>query len=334
MKPIKKFSLIKSEESELLESMKANHGEMAVDLAKKLGYNSLEEIAKEKKILTKLESLLKALPKKFNVSEDDSKEIEDEVVAKGEPKSLEDMEGEKEGELDTEEEELETEEEELETEEEDDTEEEELETDEEEDETEEEELETEEEDDTEEEEDDTEEEEMPKATRRIKTFEEFIQEKEETINKNVSYRDDEDEEDYAEPVAASVVNEENIAMRPSVERLLKQKGYDPIFQTIDKSKRDFKRLGYTKGEIEETLFDMFGNIDPKIVKKIKESFEHLNEAEIKSDKDFEEYATTVLKNAFGDEFDEAKAKEVIDGLKSKYSGDYGAMVGALQSSLG
>jgi hypothetical protein len=74
------------------------------------------------------------------------------------------------------------------------------------------------------------------------------------------------------------INEANIAMRPSVERLLKQKGYDPIFQTIDKSKRDFKRLGYTKGEIEETLFDMFGNIDPKIVKKIKESFEHLNEA--------------------------------------------------------
>ena len=43
---------------------------------------------------------------------------------------------------------------------------------------------------------------------------------------------------------------------------------------------------------------------------------------------------TVLKNAFGDEFDEAKAQEVIDGLKSKHSGDYGAMVGALQSSLG
>ncbi len=76
------------------------------------------------------------------------------------------------------------------------------------------------------------------------------------------------------------LNEANIAMRPSVERLLKQKGYDPIFQTIDNSKRDFKRLGYTKGEIEETLFDMFGNTDPKIVKKIKESFEqNITEAE-------------------------------------------------------
>lgn len=60
----------------------------------------------------------------------------------------------------------------------------------------------------------------------------------------------------------------------------------------------------------------------------------VSEKEIKSDKEFEEYATAILKDAHGDEFDEAKAKEVIDGLKSKYSGDYGAMVGALQSSMG
>ena len=75
------------------------------------------------------------------------------------------------------------------------------------------------------------------------------------------------------------------------------------------------------------------------IRDIKSLFPELlesavNEAEIKSDKEFEEYAMTVLKNAFGDEFDEAKAQEVIDGLKSKHSGDYGAMVGALQSSLG
>jgi hypothetical protein len=60
----------------------------------------------------------------------------------------------------------------------------------------------------------------------------------------------------------------------------------------------------------------------------------VSEKEIKSDKEFEEYATEILKSAHGDDFDEAKAKEVIDGLKSKYSGDYGAMVGALQSSMG
>jgi hypothetical protein len=59
-----------------------------------------------------------------------------------------------------------------------------------------------------------------------------------------------------------------------------------------------------------------------------------NEAEVKSAEDFSEYAMTVLQKAFGEDFDEAKAQEVVDGLVSKYGEDYGAMVGALQSSLG
>ena len=65
---------------------------------------------------------------------------------------------------------------------------------------------------------------------------------------------------------------------------------------------------------------------------IKESV--VTEAEVKSDDDFKEYAFTVLQKAFGDKFDEEKAQEIVDGLISKHSGDYGAMVGALQSSLG
>jgi hypothetical protein len=59
-----------------------------------------------------------------------------------------------------------------------------------------------------------------------------------------------------------------------------------------------------------------------------------NEAEVKSAEDFAEYAMVVLQKAFGEDFDEAKAQEVVDGLVSKYGEDYGAMVGALQSSLG
>jgi hypothetical protein len=59
----------------------------------------------------------------------------------------------------------------------------------------------------------------------------------------------------------------------------------------------------------------------------------VTEAEVQSAEEFAEYAMTVLKQAFGDDFDEAKAQEVIDGLTSKYGEDYGAMVGALQSSL-
>ena len=59
-----------------------------------------------------------------------------------------------------------------------------------------------------------------------------------------------------------------------------------------------------------------------------------NEAEVKSDEEFKEYAFSVLQQAFGDKFDEEKAKEVVDGLLGKHGEDYGAAVGALQSSLG
>ena len=60
----------------------------------------------------------------------------------------------------------------------------------------------------------------------------------------------------------------------------------------------------------------------------------VNEAEVNSDEEFVEYANTVLKQAFGEEFDEAKAKKVIDGILAKADGDYGTAVGMLTSSLG
>jgi hypothetical protein len=60
-------------------------------------------------------------------------------------------------------------------------------------------------------------------------------------------------------------------MRPAVKKLLKQKGYSPIFQAIDNSKRQFKQMRYSRGEIQDTLIDMFGDEDPKILQKIKES---------------------------------------------------------------
>lgn len=60
----------------------------------------------------------------------------------------------------------------------------------------------------------------------------------------------------------------------------------------------------------------------------------VNEAEIKSDEEFKEYAFSVLQKAFGDDFDEAKAQEVVDGILDKCGDDYGACVGTLTSSLG
>jgi hypothetical protein len=60
----------------------------------------------------------------------------------------------------------------------------------------------------------------------------------------------------------------------------------------------------------------------------------VTEAEVNSDEEFEEYAVTVLQKAFGEDFDEAKSKKVIDGILSKADGDYGTAVGMLTSSLG
>ena len=67
---------------------------------------------------------------------------------------------------------------------------------------------------------------------------------------------------------------------------------------------------------------------------IYENESEVNEAEVKSDEDFKEYAFAVLGKAFGDKFDEEKAQEVVDGLLSKHGDDYGAAVGALTASLG
>ena len=74
-------------------------------------------------------------------------------------------------------------------------------------------------------------------------------------------------------------------------------------------------------------------ISYKDIEQFKESVE-INEADIKSDDDFKEYAFSVLQKAFGEDFDEAKAQEVVDGILGKVDGDYGKAAGILQSSLG
>jgi hypothetical protein len=281
MKPIKKFSTEMNQPKSILESIDSKALE---ELIKGMGFNDIHELKREKNLLSKLEALMKEIDPKNNISEDDAEDIEDDIKKKGEPKSLEDKDGEKEpetavGKTDEIEEDEESEDKE-ETEEESDEDEVEVEVEDKKDSDKEEtedkvEVEVEVEDSDKEEtkddsdEDDSEEVEeesvkTPKATRRIMTFEDFVKEGTTTVNKNVSYRDDEEEEDNAVPVADSL---------------------------------------------------------------------NVNEAEIKSDEEFKEYAFAVLKNAFGADFDETKAQEVVDGLTSKYSGDYGAMVGALQSSL-
>jgi hypothetical protein len=207
MKPIKKFSMMAKAEDSINESAEATH-DAVMDLVKKMGYESVEELKKEKNLLTKLEGLIKDASPKQDISEEEIEEdraedIADEEKKKGEPRSLESEEDKEDDKVGTEgevaeEESAEEVEEVEETEESDDlvTKDQEI--------TKEVPAEADEVEDKDGVEVAAEEEETPAATKRIMAFEDFIKEKEVTVNKNVKYHDDDEEpEDYAVPVAAS-----------------------------------------------------------------------------------------------------------------------------------
>ena len=96
--------------------------------------------------------------------------------------------------------------------------------------------------------------------------------------------------------------------------------YEPGMVMLKGKKKDI--LAY----LQSTEYDMDSE-------DIKDLFPELLEAEIKSDDEFKEYAFTVLQKAFGEDFDEAKAQEVVDGILGKVDGDYGKAAGILQASL-
>ena len=64
----------------------------------------------------------------------------------------------------------------------------------------------------------------------------------------------------------------------------------------------------------------------------------VNEGEIKDEKAFREYAEAKLKEVFGDEYDETKAKDMVDGILKDNKelvdkGDWGALVGILNKGV-
>lgn len=64
----------------------------------------------------------------------------------------------------------------------------------------------------------------------------------------------------------------------------------------------------------------------------------INEGEIKSEKDFREYAENKFKEVFGDELDEDQMNETIEGLlkdnkKLVDAGEWGELVGMLNKSF-
>jgi hypothetical protein len=108
---------------------------------------------------------------------------------------------------------------------------------------------------------------------------------------------------------------------------------------LDERGGDFDELRGMEMEDALDTVEAYGHKGSKAKKIAQELVSMTNEsavteAEIKSDEEFTEYANTVLQKAFGEDFDEAKAKEAIDGILSKSDGDYGAAVGILTSSLG
>ena len=80
----------------------ANENQEAVmNLLNKMGYTSIEELKKEKNLLSKLEALVKEFDAKKDISEEEIEEdraedIEADIKAKGKPRSLEGEEGDKE----------------------------------------------------------------------------------------------------------------------------------------------------------------------------------------------------------------------------------------------
>ena len=64
-------------------------------------------------------------------------------------------------------------------------------------------------------------------------------------------------------------------MKTSVNEILKQKGYAPIFCAIEKNIQDLKSAGYSKKEIQQTLFDFYSDNNGKIDQFINENTKYL-----------------------------------------------------------
>ena len=94
-----------------------------------------------------------------------------------------------------------------------------------------------------------------------------------------------------------------------------------------------KKLTANKKNLEKEINDIISNKDKDIELVVMEAEAAMNEAEIKTEDEFKEYAENLLKKAHGDDYDEAKAKETIDGILKKADGDFGAAVGMITSGL-
>lgn len=174
-------------------------------------------------------------------------------------------------------------------------------------------------------------------THQVKTFQEFVNEKEndasifdtqilEELSDSEQDKVDRIKETYKKHLEALKDDQENLKKAQEGKDADKVELYKLLNQSHQlEMKIAKKQMEIAKKEAKSKKNESFEEIDEAI----------LNEKDVKSDDDFKEYAETVLKKAFGDDYDEAKAKKTIEGLlKSKKGGDYGEIIGKLQSSLG
>ena len=330
MKPIKKFSLMAKADDSINESADPNH-DAVMDLVKKMGYESVEELKKEKNLLTKLEGLLKDVSPKDDISEDELEEdraedIADEVKKKGEPKSLESEEDKDEDKVGTDGEVAETDE--VEEDSAKDIEDEVLAKGEPKDVedkagdkvsddpeiTAEVPAEADEVEDEEGVEVAAEEEETPAATKRIMAFEDFIKEKEVTINKNVKYHDDDEEKEDYSVVAASAdaISEDDEEEGKDDEKKgdeLEDKGDKKVDSEDDKEKEDHYK-GAVKSDDSE--------IDA-LKKDVKYDKEEEEEDDDDDDDDKNESRIMSFSNFVTEAYDvdEDRADDIEDELKKK-----------------
>ena len=346
MKPIKKFSLMAKADDSINESADPNH-DAVMDLVKKMGYESVEELKKEKNLLTKLEGLLKDVSPKDDISEDELEEdraedIADEVKKKGEPKSLESEEDKDEDKVGTDGEVAETDE--VEEDSAKDIEDEVLAKGEPKDVedkagdkvsddpeiTAEVPAEADEVEDEEGVEVAAEEEETPAATKRIMAFEDFIKEKEVTINKNVKYHDDDEEKEDYSVVAASAdaisEDDEDKGMEDEKEGdELEDKGDKKVDSEDDKEKADHYKGAVKSDDSEIDALKKDAEYDEEEEKKdesrimsfsnfVTESYDEEEvEEEIEAEEEaVEEAVGEVITKVTGDEIADEEAGD--DGL--------------------
>jgi hypothetical protein len=111
-----------------------------------------------------------------------------------------------------------------------------------------------------------------------------------------------------------------------------------IWKTAEgKAKTDvldsLKKKTADKRKLEKELEDLITGKDKDIELIVMEAAQMIDEAEVKNDAEFKEYAEKVLKKAHKDDYDEKKAGKTIEGILKKSNGDYGAAVGMLTSGL-